>query len=59
MRVKQATVAHQYFNSAVCCPTACQSLYADIMTDYPRVTSALKIKTSLTVDQGNHMLALH
>lgn len=52
------TVAHQYFNF-VRCPTACQSVYAPIMTDYPRVTSALKIKTSLTVDQGNHMLALH
>lgn len=40
MKAKQATVAHQYFHFAVRCPTACQSVYAPIMTDYPRVTSA-------------------
>lgn len=27
------------------------------MTDYPRVSSALEIRTSLTADQGNHTLA--
>lgn len=37
--------------------TASQSVSASIMTDYPRVTSALEIRTSLTADQGNHTLA--
>ncbi len=37
--------------------TASQSVSASIMTDYPRVSSALEIRTSLMEDQGKHTLA--